>query len=399
MSKSGRSRSASSDGDIAVAEPTPSSSDASLAAAMNDPELDSKFGDVFGESATSDGQQPTRIDRQRESEELESLSSLDGADENDLADRFEKDGGDNGKAKADADEAVPKDAARDAQTSDPDGTKKDEPSDDGPTLSALLRHAAKRSGLDDVEIDEFYGQAPEIAEKAFTRLHKTYSDLSAKYAQLGQANTPSQDNYQQSSPSLSPPAMPTVSQQGNAMFSNERRKALQEEYGDTILDELKPEIDRLEEIQRNEQARASVDAGRQQEDVVKQINGFFTDLASELVDIYGKGTAEQSTPSQRFARNELGVLADQVRSGAASQGVAMSIKEALESASILHSYNHLEELSRKRLVSSVKQRSDRATIRPTHRGRTVSNKPKSLEAAEDALEKRAVELGVNFGHD
>lgn len=347
----------------------------------NEQEVQEAFDRVFG-----DGDKPTPRRSAEDYDDPESTASLERAAEEEvdpsLQTRKTED-----EDERDEDEETPE-GADDGSVTGEDG--------DAPTLDPTLRHAARRAGWSDAEIDELAAAKPDLAERTFQRLHGSYSDLSARYAKLGKTGGSEQQGGSET------PAAPTGESQeqqgtGNAqqqqsdsvqtIFGDEAKK-LSDKYGEDFMgDVVKPMADHLmgliQPVHQDYQAR-------QQEQVGEQVNRFFDGLPETHQQLYGakqKVDGDQSTKRQEVAQ-----LADQILAGAELQDVPMSIDEALDRAVTLHAKDHLSNLERKRITSQVKKRSTQMTARPSNRNR---QRPGGEAKAQEAVAAKMAELGVD----
>jgi hypothetical protein len=367
------------------------------------PELQAKFDEVFGGKSSApatpakagEGRPnagPTAKTRQREAEAAEELEDLeDDGDDEPITPRSKKP-----SAARDESDADDEDGSDEADGESAEDESAEDAGEESPasTLPAVLRQAAKRAGWSDAEIAEFAQANPEMAEKTFQRLHSTQNDLTARYARLGQ-QAHQDGNGQQ------PPAGRQGSGRQNASQNTgggdlltelygDQMEALTAKYGEDFVDEvLKPLTGPLE------QAMTFV-REQQQAVLMAEVDAFWKSQAGEFSDLYGDA-GKTPTAQQMDARDNVALLADQIRSGAASQGIQMTVSEALERAHLVASAERLQELERKRLTSKVKKRSAQITARPTQRQRmAASTGKKSEQAAIEAYQQRAAELGLDL---
>lgn len=353
--------------------------------------LEGDFASVFGDGGEQPSTSARNDDAQRASEEAESLASLEGATTDDtggdpsLLEGNQTDaGGEDGDKVKQADDARrSEDVGKDAST-------------DGPTLSDRLVHAAKRNGWSDDEIRELYEANPDVAEKTFERLHQNYSDLSARYAGFGHM---AQTRGQQ----VPPPPPPQSQTQRHEAPHDDDESLIQRIYGESatsLRERLGDDFDALTKPllrQMHQMLEPVRQQGleQQQNMVAAEAGQFFKSMPNELHSYYGNGTGKVSE-QQSTARHELAQLADQIRAGAAVQGVEMSVTEALDRALALHSQPYWQAIERKRLTTAVKSRSRQMTSRPSHRKMTPQSGSLSEEAAMDAYASAAASMGLDL---
>ncbi len=353
--------------------------------------FDRVFGDAGDDAGASTSAPTGRRQRiKHEQEEAESLASLDAAnDELDLGGRGLKPTPDEGDEPDDGgDEGG-------AELQEADG-RPDGEDGDTPTLDPLLRHAARRGGFSDDEVNQLVAESPELAERTFQKLHTHYSELSARYAQLGQ-----QAQQQEGGQPDPRDTRQRAGEQGPASRRQQRRDAdvvddlfgdkadtLADKYGGDFIDDvLRPLAERvMGSIQplREDYER------RRNEEVAQMVGRYFSGLDKSFHTLYGN---ERASSEQTTARKEVARIADQIMAGAALQGVSMSEREALDRAVAVHAKDHLAQIERQRLASAVKRRSSRLTARPSSRRAPASDNP--LKAAEEAVAAKMAEIGIN----
>lgn len=288
-----------------------------------------------------------------------------------------------------------------AQTGDDDG-------DDQPTLSPVLRHAAKRAGWTVEEADAFYADNPEKAEAYFQKMHDSFNAVSAQFAQLGngqqqqtgqppaqqqrQQQPPQRQQQQQQAAATGDPVEDLIA----AMYGNSA-ESLQKDYTPEFVEEFARKPARyLQEHVIGPLKQMQAFYQQQQNRLVAQETQQFTKgLESDFGDLYG--TAKKRSEEQTQALSELYQTADFIRDGARSRGVQMSVSEALDRAHAMVASKFLETQTRQRLAAQVKKRSSQMTTRPTQRKAGVNGdgKPqKSIAAATEALTRRMAELGI-----
>ena len=375
----------------AVAEPTQGTGDSEVT-----PELQSKFDQVFG---GSDGESPTRTaDPHADTEEAESLASLDGS-------TWEDTGSENSDLIGDTDEPA-EDGAGEAEADTGEGTADDsEVGEDAgeATLDDTLRHAAKRTGWSDEEIEGFYEQNPELALKTFERMRDSSNELTRQFAELGQARKGLKDgdggqapgDAQASDDGDGEKPDPHTVTAGDLLANafGDRLDTVRSEYGEDFYEEI---LTPLAEAIAAPLAEAYGFVSEQREAALnREVDQFFNGLPESRRELYGQG-AKVSGEEHVKARQEVAELADQIRAGAAVQGLDLSVTDALERADALYAQDHIRSSERKKLTDQVARRSGRRTQRPTQRRRTRgAGAERSTEAAMEAYETRAAELGLD----
>ena len=353
------------------------------------PEIEAKFAEVFGNGDSGAGEASATA-RQRQAD-VEQQEELDEAAQ--AADASSPAGDDpDGSAKQDDDPTKkpdPKAKAAVAPASE-EATA---------TLSPVLRHAAQRAGWSKEDIDGFYAQNPALAERTFERLHGSFNDLSARYAQLGRTQNPAKP---QTAPAATAaqPATPASTSHLDALYSEAGLKKFGEDNGEDLVEKLlKPlgaeVIEPFRQMKAElQQMKAWVQA-QQSEALAKEVNLVFKGWEDGFADLYGKNG--QTTKEQHDARAQVAQLADQIVAGAAMQGIELSVSDALERAHALFTADRRNEIERKRLVAEVKTRSNRITARPTQRkvARTVDDgAARSEKAAMEAVGNFWAERGL-----
>jgi hypothetical protein len=281
-----------------------------------------------------------------------------------------------------------------------------------PTLNPLLIQAARRAQWTDDEINELIDSSPEVAERTFTRLLQSMNDVAAEYGRIGAAamdHLPQQMGVPPVSQTIAPqqqvnpgvnqfgvPQHGQIQQEGDNLLASiygERLPQLTESYGkDAIQDLIQPLVTNLLEPVRQLQAEAQ---RQRTEATAQEVSTFFGGLPEEMKGLYGSGS--QVSGEQYESRQQLARLADQIYTGAASQGLTLSIGECLDKASMLHASGHLAGLERRKITEQVRRRSKQKTQRPTSRRRQpIAAGEKSEAAATQAYIERAAELGMDI---
>ncbi len=357
-------------------------------------EVQAKFDELFGPGPSQETEQatgdrptgPTSRDRQRDEEEAEELDGLEGATDEDLkGEKFGEDQleGEGAKGQKDA-----------SQSQGKEGDAKDQSQKKDSTLPAYLSHAAKRAGWEDHHIEDLYQKDPDLAIRTFEKLHDSYSEMGARFRQIGQMAA-IQGQQQQTSPTQPQQQQPAA--KGSDLDSflqnryGDRLGQFNERFGEGFVDDvLKPLAEPVHRIENQyaQQERQAIGA---------EVNTFFKGLAGEFSELYGSD-ASKVTGEQDAARQEVGQMADWIREGASrSNGIQLSVSEALDMAVANHSAPQIALLERKRLTASLQKRASKMTSRPTQRAAAPdpSDQPKTIEAAMSAYSERAGQLGFD----
>ncbi len=358
-------------------------------------ELQAKFDQIFGgdsEDAStpeSDGSAkgPTAQQRQREEEEAEELVGLDGATADDTKGYGEDEQG--------------KEPEGVQKTADESQGKSGDEKDDGvqktleSTLPAYLRHAAKRAEISDADLAKLMEVNPTLATNTLEKLHGQFSDLGARYGQMGQQAAMYQhgktSSVQQPNPEVQWQEKSGLDQYLQSRYG-ENLGNLNEKYGEGFVDDvLKPLAGPVQRIEAEY-------AEKERQAIASEVGNFFSSRHAELGELYGKD-AGKITADQDRARQEVGQMADWIREGAyLSNGIRLSVSDALDYAVAQHSAPQIALLERKRLTAELTNRSKQMTSRPTHRNVAPSKaeQPKTIEAAMSAYTEKAGQLGFDL---
>lgn len=278
--------------------------------------------------------------------------------------------------------------------------------DDKPTLSPVLRHAARRAGFSDEDAQTFFEMSPEKAEGFFQKMHDSFNGVSAQYAQLGQQaaqqGQPQQQARQQPSQQQQQPAP----QQGGdpvddlitAMYGNSADK-LAKDYNPEFVDEFarKPAKWLHDNVVAPMRQMQAFYQGQQARMVAQETVSYTKGLEADFGDLYG--TEKSRSEEQQATLNEVYSEADLILLGAQRKRVNMSVSEALERAHNRVASKFLEQQTRKRVLAQVQKRSSQITQRPTQRkpglnGNGQSDGKKTTQGAIEALTRRMQELGI-----
>ncbi len=418
-----------------VGTPTPSPDPAGDSEAIaQKPEVQAAFKRAFGDQSDSSSASrdtgseatpkapaaprrvATRDDRMQAEEEVEELDGLEGLTEAD--DGVEPEGDFDNSGTERAGESTEKGGSATEKPKDADAEKAEEGAtgNEAPTLSYLLRQAARRADWTDEEIDEFVEKDPAYAQKTFEHELKRANDLSIRYGQLGANLQPQQQTPAPYGPGQIPQApgfpfqpqpapqqqpAPFPQQQGqqqedllSQLYGPEKLAKFEEAYGydKNFIREIVQPI--LQSVHQPVQEMFAQMQKQQSDAMGQEIGQFFRGLPEEFASLYGKGT--KVTGEHFDSRFQVATFADQIRAGTLAQGIDVSISECLEQANMLFAADHLAELERKKIKGQVQKRSRQITQRPTSRRKaTPVEGEKSDSAAMEAYEDRAAELNIS----
>lgn len=257
-------------------------------------------------------------------------------------------------------------------------------------LDPLLRQAARRSGWSDEEIDEFVSVTdPTVAEKTFGRMLQAVNTISAKFGQLGsvpqEGQQPTPPQQQAKKPATAGgPSLEELEQ----IFSDENIEALRGDFGSELIDKL---VAPLRGIVPIVQQAAQFFEQQQQAATLQQINQAFDGLAKDFQAIYGDNS-KPLEDEHRSMRLKVCQLADRIASGAAMQGVTMSIQDAIEQAHMIIASEQIGQIERQKIKNQLQKRQASLTSRTS--SRSSPTQAKSDAAAMQAYQKRMAELGL-----
>lgn len=266
--------------------------------------------------------------------------------------------------------------------------------DDAPTVHPLLRDAASRTGWSDDEIDDHIESVGiDKAERDFQRLFDSLNSVATQFGRLGgaQNNAAGQiipaGNRSQQQPGAEPVGLL------NQLFGDDVDR-FDDIYGEGFTDRvIKPLVDNV--VQPFQRMQQEMQQERIQA-LATEVGSFF-DSQKDFAKTFGAG--QTRTREQAEARWQVGQLADQIRAGAALQGVQVSVKEALDMAMRQFVAPQLQEQMRKRISDQIRKRSSRITARPTQRNSNApaagqpgaKNKANAIGAVAQAMD----ELGID----
>lgn len=418
-------------GNSSVAEATPSGSAGGEASSesMVTPELQAKFDQVFGgKDAAADreaGKGPTgqKKNPQQQAKQKQQKHYFDGDDDtsDDDTPPANQPQPKQGQQRKQPGSPQPQNstASRSRVSNQLPAGQSDDPSQqqqgdegDQPTLNPVLKRAALRAKWDADVVQEFWEKDPDLAEKTFAQLHRSQNELSSRFAQLGQMpNQPQQQpGYSQQPPrgqSVNP-AAPQMSNDPNAIMQmmtevyggQESFQKLNSDWNNAIPTLIQPFVERvlMPQQQMLQQAMTFI-AGQERQNIAKEATMWFDGVKEDFGEMYGLGT---TTPSQEQmqVKRALTLTADRIRNGARTQGIQMTVSEALEQAHLMLAADHYQEVERKRITAQIKRRSASITARPTQRkapavSGTGAGPEKSIQAAQEAYAAKLAELGID----
>jgi hypothetical protein len=235
-----------------------------------------------------------------------------------------------------------------------DVTPAEEPTPDKTELPDKYRRAAVHQGWTTEEIDKFVKSDPELAVKTLEKLYVSTNKISQDFARIGRGS-----------------AKDTGTKNESAEFKPVDLTEMKKAYGDDdpaikTIQALQDQIATMSRRTSISDKPANTQAANN-ELLTKTIDTFFT--ASDMspyTEFYGKGKFNDKTLTieQSERRWELLNTADQIRDGAASQGVAMGVDEALERAHLIVADSFKSQALRTKLVTELKTKSKGATLKP-----------------------------------
>ena len=224
---------------------------------------------------------------------------------------------------------------------------------------------------------------------AAKRLLESFNEQSAFFGRLGRL-----PGLAAGQPPVQPQAAPGQEPDVFApVFTKAQVDTFRAKYGDDYVEEIiKPMLKHQATVLAPLQAEAS---RRQLSAIRSETLGFFKGLPEALTTIYGKGDRVEG--EQLKARMGVCERADQIRAGAAQQGQELSVSECLDYANMELAASHLAQMERQKITASVTRRSKTLTQRPSQKIPSASSAPTGDQAAMDAYEQRASELGIELG--
>jgi hypothetical protein len=149
-----------------------------------------------------------------------------------------------------------------------------------------------------------------------------------------------------------------------------------------------------EVIQPFKQQMAAAAVASQQTMRTEAVNAFEA-VRKDFGDFYGPADGKLSD-GQSNARQQLAVLADQIRSGAAAQGKQMTPGDAIKRAHAVVTAELRASTARREVVQQVQKRAKTITAKPTQRRNPATVGDKSREAAQAAYAASAAAMGLEL---
>jgi len=262
-------------------------------------------------------------------------------------------------------------------------------------LDARLQQAAERAKLTPENIAAMGDAAPEVLR----RLADGFDAVSSDFAALGRKASGEPGPMEQGKAGAEHEEAPKgAEKKGEEDFTFPMDDADREAFGELTEEKiLKPAASAINTLrgQLEEQRQAM----RQLASVLalREADSFFATAAKDYGEMFGEGEINALDPNSDQAKARMGLLeeADMILSGAAAKGRQMSVREAMNRALAISTKGQAEERAREQLNSKVKKRSRQRIRRPT--SRTIPDKKQtSDDAAMEAYEKKAAELGVSL---
>lgn len=282
-----------------------------------------------------------------------------------------------------------------AEASDePAETEQEEPAVDEveepstPAVDPNHREVAHQFGWTDERIDKLAAADPQLAADTLQALADTYTNLSRQYLQPAAPVQPA-PQYQQ------PPA-PQQASGLDVLFSPEQLRQFAETNGQEIVDKfLKPFAAERSAMQQEVARLTGFVQAQERQAVAAEANTAFAELSKVNGDLYGKDTAFSAV--QKFAREQVAQVADQLRAGAKLQGRDLSVSEALKRAHLVLTGDRKTAEGRKAVTEQVQKRAKQITARPTQRrserpGAPVKSDAKATDAIDSFWESRGQPL-------
>lgn len=260
--------------------------------------------------------------------------------------------------------------------SEPESKPDEKPAAEKTTgVSDAYYRAAKHQGWDDEEIKNLHDANPELANKTFAKLLESTNRLSQEFAAMGRARQ--QQQVQQQTAVRSEPEKVEKSE-----FKEIDIAQLKKDYdNDPIVElveqqqkQMKQLYDKMDAIPVQTGIQTSEDEVRvklQAEEVVNQqvVQYFKADDLKPYKEFYGavpKGSNgwDGLTTEQKGNRWAVLELAEQILTGAESQGRKMDVSEALGSAHLIVSEPMREKIIRNDIKSKTVKRSKGLSLKP-----------------------------------
>jgi hypothetical protein len=251
-------------------------------------------------------------------------------------------------------------------------------------LDPYLRFVGQNSGLTDEQIDTAYAADPTFATATLTTLGQQYADLSRQYVTPGSPVAPGTQGGEQQ-----PAQQPQQPTPGWDSFMSQLA-AFSEANGEDMGKMAKLLNDEFVSPLR---AMMAANAAREQDLARQEAAAGFETVRKSFGDFYGPENGQLSQ-GQIAARQQVGMMADQIRAGAKAQGRTVSIGEAISRAHAIVTHDMRQQAARRDLVAQVAKRSKAATVPPTQRKSRPTGE-RSDKAAEDAARTKMMEMGMD----
>lgn len=235
-------------------------------------------------------------------------------------------------------------------------------------LDPILHEAAIEAGYSPAQIERLFKADPEIAEETFARLVIGPGTPRTDPAASPAASTAASANDQLKIPDFLTDAALTKFAEANGEEVANAFKALR----DTLVAPMQAMQAQLAQSQRSA--------------IAHEANTAIAELAKANVAVYGDGTDAKTSVAQQAKRYALAETADQLISGAKSQGKNLSVTEALKRAHYIVSRGSERTAARAEIVAQVKKRAAAITSKPTKRAAPKANSgEQSLAAATEVV--------------
>jgi len=271
-------------------------------------------------------------------------------------------------------------AASDSETAESQETAAAAAPAKAPTFPAAYRRTLKALEWSDEEIEEA-AKRPELLP-SISKLHTSRNKEVAEWAAAGRR---AKEQQAQQQPAASP------AQKAIASLKPVDLAALKAKYGDEgLIDELagpvNAAIEQLNAMMPQVQQVQQRAAMSQLEVLSRQIDGFFGDKElAPFQKLYGANG--KVTPQQEGVRQKVVEYADFLVGGAAQNGRALSLNEALQMAHDAVSGETKTQAAREELKGKLVTRQKGISLKPGSRGTNLNKTPTKANTRQ-ALEKR-----------
>ena len=294
-------------------------------------------------------------------------------------------------------ETTPDEPADDGKDTSPaeDGTEteSDDSAGDEHALTPAEIRAALHAGWTDEEITELSGANPALAKKTCAKALETMNAASKVFSEAGKKAKATPEAPAAPAPTAAPQAPAIDLTAIEAEYKDDPLYPVLKQIADTNA-ALTARVDSLQNTPADtSQAEAREAAAAQQQDaaVDQQLNTFFTgDTVAEYEDVFGKTTKDDENwdhITQGQMRKRLGVVdqANLILAGAKSQGVEMSLDDALHRAFLAEVATVKEGHIVAKLSKSLKKREAGITLKPGTGTKIVASNGKPSQAELEAV--------------